>query len=129
MCKAGCKEYLTPRPMRSLYIWLALTSSRAEELQEAAEETVTITVIFAPEMGAEYGVAMVQGAPDEVLNTCSFSGIDEVFAMLGFVSRSFGLVEFMNRIEGPDYGSMSKMKCRFNDAQLTVYAENVDQQG
>ena len=80
-------------------------------------------------MGAEYGVAMVQGAPDKVLDTCSFSSIDEVFAMLRFVSRSFGRVVIMNGIEGEDYRSMSKMKCCFNDGRLTVYAENVDQQG
>ena len=86
---------------------------------------MTITVIFAPEMGAKYSVAVVQGTPNKVLDTCNFSGIDEVFAMLGFVSRSFGLVVFMNTIEGPDYRSMSKMKCYFKDARLTVYAETL----
>jgi hypothetical protein len=76
--------------------------------RKKGEEDMTITVIFAAEVGAKYSVAVVQGTPDKVLDSCSFSSIDEVFAMLGFVSRSFGLVVIMDRIEGPVYWSMSK---------------------
>jgi hypothetical protein len=57
------------------------------------------TVIFAPEMGAVNTVAMIPGAPNEILDTCSFSGVDEVFALLGFVGFGLGLIIVMDRQE------------------------------
>jgi hypothetical protein len=54
-------------------------------------------------MGAVNTVAVIQGAPNEVLDTCSFSGVDEVFALLGFVGLGLGLVILMDRKEGKNY--------------------------
>jgi hypothetical protein len=42
-------------------------------------------------------VAVVQGTPDEILYACSFCSVDEIFALLCFMSLGLGLIVVMDR--------------------------------
>ena len=70
---------------------------------------MSLTVMFASEMRAVNSVTVVQGTPDEMLETRSFRGVDKVFAQLGFVGRRFRFVVVVNWKQRKDYRSMLKV--------------------
>lgn len=60
------------------------------------------TIMFADEVVNMNGLQLVQSAPDEVLDTGSFSSINKVLAVLGLKSFGAGLVKAVGIEEGPD---------------------------
>lgn len=63
---------------------------------------MTHTIVFADEVVNMDGLQLVQSAPDEVLDTGSFSSINKVLAVLGLSSFGAGLVKVVGHEEGPD---------------------------
>lgn len=85
------------------------------------------TVIFAPEMGTVNSITVVQGAPNEVLDTCGFRGVDKVFSLLGFVGFGLGYVIVVDRKESKNCQRDVKINLFARWRTHSLHAGDVDQ--